>query len=134
MPYSVKNCTTPKQQYANAVGLGSWDSQDSTEVEVVLGACRGRRFAFICHSGVRSLTAAQTYADMMRTLFLGDVITEGDIVSVDGGTQEWYESGRAVEFGYTAQDEAWTDSTCADLATATPPIAKAPKAKAPVVH
>lgn len=131
MPYSVKNCTTPKQQYANAVGLGSWDnqSQDSTEVEVVLGACRGRRFAFICHAGVRSLTAAQTYADMMRTLFPDDVITEGDIVSVDGGTQEWYESGRAVEFGYNAQDEVRTDSTCADLdlATATAPIAKAPQ-------
>lgn len=62
-----------------------------------LDVCRPLRLAFICHSGVRSLVAADNYAALLQELY-GEV-PEGAVVSVAGGTQLWYRSGRHADFG-----------------------------------
>jgi len=95
-------CTTLLQEFADVAFLGTEGS---------LQACTPLHVAFICHSGVRSLASAQSYAKLMETFHL-DVPSP---VSVAGGTRGWYQLGRTTEFG--APTDAEELRTCAQLVT-----------------
>lgn len=60
--------------------------------------CQALRVAFVCHSGVRSLSAAKLYAAMLERLYPGDTAKPYVVASVDGGTQGWVRAGRKADF------------------------------------
>lgn len=68
-----------------------------------LSKCTSMRFAFICHSGVRSLVAAKRYAKLLRDTY-GNQSPLGtnysfEVLSIAGGTRAWFNAGKPTEFG-----------------------------------
>ena len=67
------------------------------------------------------MKAAQWYAAMIEHYF-PDGLKDGHIVapvSVDGGTMEWYKSGKPTAFGFNAADVQRGDVSCFDIASVT---------------
>jgi len=79
-------------------------SMTGSQDPATLRSCAGLRLAFICHSGVRSNTAATK----LRDAFLADGIISfdtstvhgGAILNSGGGTEAYYQAGLATRYGF----------------------------------
>eukprot|EP00928_Gymnodinium_smaydae_P032874 TRINITY_DN23708_c0_g1_i1.p1 TRINITY_DN23708_c0_g1~~TRINITY_DN23708_c0_g1_i1.p1 ORF type:complete len:209 (-),score=25.39 TRINITY_DN23708_c0_g1_i1:212-838(-) len=109
---AAKNCTTSDQWQADISILGNAFSP--FDPASLMAACRRLRVAFICHSGVRSLKAADRYANLMTKLFPADTTLQ--VTSVLGGTKSWVVHGRPTDFGYPAED---VPARCVELLKST---------------
>mmetsp|Transcript_42978 Transcript_42978/g.112917 ORF Transcript_42978/g.112917 Transcript_42978/m.112917 type:complete len:329 (-) Transcript_42978:236-1222(-) len=79
-------------------------NMSGTQDPAGLQSCAGLRLAFICHSGVRSNTAAEklqsAYLTNGITKFDGTTLHGGAILNAGGGTQAYYEAGLLTHYGF----------------------------------
>ena len=69
---------------------------------VGLGTCAGLQLAFICHSGTRSLAAANRLKDLYNSNAINlnaNTIHGGGIINSDGGHQEYFRAGLNTRYG-----------------------------------
>mmetsp|Transcript_54887 Transcript_54887/g.139110 ORF Transcript_54887/g.139110 Transcript_54887/m.139110 type:complete len:272 (+) Transcript_54887:58-873(+) len=109
-PEGGLDCSAERQEHVDAKILSG--HREPRNLSVALSACRRLRVAFICHSGVRSSTAAKRYAALLAEAF-PDRESRAEVISVRGGTRDWFRLGRPTEFGLP---HLRPNLTCAGLA------------------
>jgi len=93
-------CTDEVQQVADVQVLVGHKPDSQKDWPQALYPCAPLRLAFICHSGVRGLSAARNYANLLTATYdknSSSHIVE-KVVSVAGGTRKWYNAGRPTVF------------------------------------